>query len=417
MIGAPVQVIRRRPGLDVRSDFPILDRLIHGKPLVYLDSAATSQKPRPVIDAMVDYYENYNANIHRGVYTIAEEATAGYEAARKKTAAFIGAASAKEVIFVRNTTEAISLVVQTWGRANLKAGDEVILTEMEHHSNLVPWFLLAEQVGFKIKYIPVTPEGRLDISVLPSLLTERTRLVSLTHVSNVLGTINPVRKISDMAHDAGALCVVDGAQSVPHMPVNVQDLGCDFLAFSGHKMLGPTGIGCLYGRRALLEEMPPFMGGGEMIRQVTYEGATWNDLPWKFEAGTPSIMEGIVLGVAVDYLQSMGMEAVQRHEQELTAYTMQRLQAMRGVSVFGPPANERGAAIAFEVKGMHPHDVATLLDQDGIAVRAGHHCAQPLHHTLGIPASTRASLYVYTIPEEIDALAASLERAQKVFGV
>jgi len=407
----------RDGGLDVRSDFPILERQVHGKPLTYLDSAATSQKPRQVIDAMSAYYASYNANIHRGVYTIAEEATAAYEAARKKVATFIGAASTKEVIFVRNTTEAINLVAQTWGRKNLRAGDEVVLTEMEHHSNLVPWFLLAEQIGFTIRYIPVTAGGLLDLAALPHLLSERTRLVSLTQMSNVLGTIIDVRAVADAAHRAGALCLVDGAQSVPHMPVDVKQMDCDFLAFSGHKMLGPTGIGCLYGKRAVLEEMPPFMGGGEMIRHVTYEGARYNDLPWRFEAGTPSIAEGIGLGVAVDYLTNLGMDNVHRQEEVLTAAAMAKLSAMPGVTVYGPPANQRGGAVAFTVKGMHPHDIATLLDQDAIAVRAGHHCAQPLHTKLGIPASTRASFYVYNTLADVDVLVESLARAQKLFGV
>jgi len=406
-------MVVQRPVLDVRADFPILERLVHGKPLAYLDSAATSQKPRQVVDAMTEYYFSYNANIHRGVYTIAEEATAAYEAARKKIAAFIGAASSKEVIFVRNTTEAINLVAYSWGRKNLKAGDEVVLTEMEHHSNLVPWFLLAEQIGFQIRYIPVTPDGLLDTSVLPRLLSERTRLVSLTHMSNVLGTITPVREVADAAHRAGALCLVDGAQSVPHMAVNVREMDCDFMAFSGHKMLGPTGVGCLYGKRAVLEETPPFLGGGEMIKNVTFEGARYNDLPWRFEAGTPSI----ALGAAVDYLQALGMDNVRRQEESLTAYALDRLRAMPGITVYGPPASKRGSAVSFTVKGMHPHDVATLLDQDAIAVRAGHHCAQPLHNKLGIPASTRASFYVYNTPQEIDRLVDSLARAQKLFGV
>ncbi len=414
---AHAQPVAALPGLDVRADFPILKRLVHGKPLTYLDSAATSQKPRQVLDTMADYYENYNANIHRGVYTLAEEATGRYEAARKKIAAFIGAASYREIIFVRNTTEAINLVAYAWGRANLKAGDEVVLTEMEHHSNLLPWFILREQLGFKIRYIPITPEGLLDLSVLPTLLSERTRLVSLTHMSNVLGTINPVHEVAAAAHRAGALCLVDGAQSVPHMAVDVKDIDCDFMAFSGHKMLGPTGIGCLYGKRAILEEMPPFMGGGEMIKTVTYDGAGYNDLPWKYEAGTPSIAEGIGIGAAVDYLRALGMPAIRQHEHSLTTYALQRLSAMPGITIYGPAVDQRGGAVAFTVKGMHPHDVATLLDQDAIAVRAGHHCAQPLHTKLAIPASTRASFYVYNTLEEIDRLVESLARAQKVFGV
>jgi cysteine desulfurase/selenocysteine lyase len=402
---------------NVRADFPILNRLVHGKPLIYLDSAATSQKPRQVLDAMTAYYNGYNANIHRGVYAIAEEATAAYEAARKKVATFIGAASSKEIIFVRNTTEAINLVAYAWGRKYLKAGDEVVLTEMEHHSNMVPWFIMAEQIGFTIRYIPITPEGLLDTTVLPKLLSTRTRLVSLTHMSNVLGTINPVHEVAAAAHRAGALCLVDGAQSVPHMPVNVRDLDCDFMAFSGHKMLGPTGIGCLYGKRAVLEDMPPFMGGGEMIKVVTYDGARYNDLPWRFEGGTMAIAEAVGLGVAVDYLSALGMDKVRAMEEHLTAYALERLGAVPGVTIYGPEARRRGGAVAFTVKGMHPHDIATLLDLDGVAVRSGHHCAQPLHIRLGIPASTRASFYVYNVPEEIDLLAESLERAQKVFGV
>ncbi|HEX2988111.1 MAG TPA: cysteine desulfurase [Chloroflexota bacterium] len=403
--------------MDCKADFPILARQINGKPLTYLDSTATAQKPQVVIDSMVDYYTRYNANIHRGIYTMAEEATAAYEDARKRLGRFIGAQSAKEVIFTRNTTEAINLVAQTWGRQNLKHGDAVLLTEMEHHSNLVPWFILAEQIGFSIRYIPITPDGQLDLSVLPQVLTERTKLVSLVHVSNVLGTINPVRKIADEAHKVGALCLVDGAQSVPHMPVNVQSLGCDFLALSGHKMAGPTGSGALWGRKHLLEDMPPFMGGGEMIRNVTYEGARWNELPWKYEAGTPAIAEGIGLGAAVDYLQGLGMDKVRAHEETLTAYAMERLHAMRGVTIYGPAAEKRGGVIAFNLEKIHPHDMAAILDQDGIAIRAGHHCAQPLHHKLGIPASARASFYVYNDASDVDRLIASLERAQAFFGV
>jgi cysteine desulfurase/selenocysteine lyase len=409
--------LRRQPGMAVRQDFPILDRLIHGKPFTYLDSTATTQKPLQVIDAMAEYFSSYNANIHRGVYTVAEEATARHEESRSKIARFVGAASPKEIIFVRNATEAINLVAYCWGRQHLKPGDEIILTEMEHHANLVPWFITSEQLGFKIRYIPITPEGELDLSVLPRLLTDRTRLVSITHMSNVLGTINPVREIADAAHRAGALCLVDGAQSVPHMPVNVQELGCDFVAFSAHKMLGPTGVGALYGRRQILEAMPVFMGGGEMIRQVTFEGFTPTDLPWKFEAGTPAIMEDIVFGVAVDYLESMGMPAVRRHEESLMGYALDALSSIHGLTIYGPPAPKRGGVVAFSMAGVHPHDVATILDEDGIAVRAGHHCAQPLHNKLGIPASTRASFYVYSIPEEVDRLVASLRRVQKVFRV
>jgi cysteine desulfurase/selenocysteine lyase len=399
----------------IRSDFPILERQVHGKRLVFLDSAASSQRPRQVIEAMDDYYRRSHANVHRGVHALSEEATDLYEAARKKVARFIGAKSTREVIWTRNATEAINLVAYSWGRTSVREGDEIIATEMEHHANLVPWQLLAKEKGAKLRFIPITDEGTLKLDQLDELLTPRTRLVAVTHMSNVLGTINPIKEIAERAHTVGALCLVDGAQSVPHMPVNVQELGCDFLAFSGHKMCGPTGIGVLWGRRDLLESMPPFLAGGEMILRVTLEGAEWNELPYKFEAGTPAIAEAVGLGVAVDYMSGLGMEAVQAHGKEIVAYAMERLAEVPGLQILGPADPEQhGSLTTFTLSGIHPHDLATILDAEGVAVRAGHHCAMPLHLRLGLPASTRASFYIYTLPEEIDALVEALYRAKQV---
>ncbi len=386
-----------------------------GVPLVYLDNAATSQKPRAVIEAMDTYYRSYNANVHRGIHRLSEAATAAYEGARVRVARFINAPDPDQVIFVRNTTEGINLVAFTWGRANLRPGDEILLTEMEHHSNIVPWQLLAEEKGAVVRYIPFTGEGLLDLSRLPELLTGRTRIFSFTAMSNVFGTINPVQELVAAAHAVGAVTVVDAAQAVPHLPVDVQALDCDFLAFSSHKMCGPTGIGVLYGKRHLLEAMPPFMGGGDMIRRVRLEGSTWNDLPWKFEAGTPSIAEGIGLGAAVDYLSAIGMEAVHAHEQFITDYALEALSEIEGLQTLGPPAAQKGGVAAFTLEGAHPHDIAQLLDQDGIAVRAGHHCAMPLHHKLNLPASARASFYLYTTTEDVDKLVAGLHRVRQVF--
>jgi len=411
----------QRPALDVeaiRRDFPILQREVNGRPLVYLDSAATSQKPDVVISAIDHYYRWYNANVHRGIHKLSEESTAAYEEARAKVARFIGARSARECIFVRNTTEGINLVAYAWGRKHVGPGDEILLTEMEHHSNLVPWQRLAEEKGARLRFIPVTDDGYLDLSRLDELLTERTRLVSLIHMSNVLGTINPVEEITRRAHERGAIVLVDGAQSVPHFPVDVQALDCDFLAFSGHKMCGPTGIGVLYGRRHLLEEMDPFLGGGDMIKEVHLYQSRWNDVPWKFEAGTPSIVEGIGLGVAVDYLTHVGLAAIHEHEQRLVHYGLERIAAIKGVTIYGPRSPEdKGGVITFNVAGIHPHDLATVLDRVGVAIRAGHHCAMPLHERYGIPASSRASFYLYTTFTEIDALADALEQAKAVFGV
>ena len=399
----------------IRADFPILDRTVHGKKLVFLDSAASSQKPLQVMRAMDEYYRSSHANVHRGVYTLSEEATDLYEAARKKVARFIGAKSSREVIWTRNATESINLVAYSWGRANIRAGDEILLTEMEHHSNIVPWQLLAQEKGARLRYIPINDDGTLKLDSLDQLLTPRTRLVAFTHMSNVLGTVNPAQALVERAHAAGAVCLVDSAQSVPHMPVNVQELGCDFMAFSGHKMCGPTGIGVLWGRRDLLEAMPPFMGGGDMIRRVTFEGSEWAELPYKFEAGTPAIAEAIGLGAAVDYLGSLGMAAVRAHEKETTAYALERLVEVPGVNLYGPADPElHGGLATFTLDGIHPHDLATILDADGIAVRAGHHCAMPLHLKLGLPATTRASFYIYTLREEIDALVKALYHAKQV---
>lgn len=400
----------------IREDFPILQQLINGKPLVYLDSTATSQKPESVLRAMNEYYERTNANVHRGVYTIAEQATEQYEAARKKVQKFINAKSWREIVFTRNATEALNLVAYAWGRVNVHAGDEVIITAMEHHSNIVPWQLLCQEKGATLKHIPVDANGLLELDALDSLLTDRTRLVCVVHVSNVLGTINPLDTIIPRAHAAGALTVIDGAQAAPHMPVDVQALGCDFYAFSGHKMLGPTGSGGLYARRALLESMPPFLAGGDMIREVHLDHSLWNELPYKFEAGTPAIAEAIGLGAAVDYLNALGMGHVREHERELTAYALEKLQTVPGVSILGPlDANKRGGVIAFDFPDVHPHDLAAVLDREGICVRAGHHCAMPLHEQYGLAATTRASFYVYNTAEEVDYLAEKLAKVHQIF--
>jgi len=400
----------------IRAGFPVLSQQVHGKPLVFLDSAASSQKPLPVLEAMQAVYSESYANVHRGVYTLSEETTSSYEAARDKVAAFINAPHREEVIFTRNTTEAINLIAYTWGVQNVGPGDRVLLTEMEHHSNIVPWQFLAQQKGAELVYVPLTEEGTLDLERLDELLDPGVKLFAFTLMSNVLGTIVPAEEIIQRAQAAGAVTVVDGAQGVPHIPVDVQRLGCDFLAFSAHKMCGPTGTGVLYGRRALLEAMPPFLTGGDMIRRVDWHDATWNDLPWKFEAGTPAIVEAIGFGAAVDYLNQIGMESVAAHEQETVAYAMQQLSALPGMHIAGPPAEQRGGVIAFTFRGIHPHDLAHLLDLDGIAVRAGHHCAQPLHKRLGLVATTRASFYLYNTREEADRLAGGLEKAAHILG-
>jgi cysteine desulfurase/selenocysteine lyase len=401
----------------IRGDFPILNREVRpGVPVVYLDSTATSQKPAVVIEAMDVFYHQSNANIHRGVHTLAEEATALYEAAREKVAKFINAPSARQVIFTRNTTESINLVAHTWARANLKAGDLVILTEMEHHSNLVPWQMLKMERGIRLEFIPVTENGLLDLDGYRALLNQAPKLVSFTHMSNVLGTINPAAEIIRLAHEAGAVTLVDGAQSVPHFGVDVQALDVDFLAFSAHKMCGPTGIGALYGKTKLLEGMPPFLGGGDMIKTVHLREFVPNTLPHKFEAGTPAIAEAIGFGAAVDYLTSVGMDAIAAHEREITEYALERLEEVPGLKLLGPDAQAKGGVAAFTFDGVHPHDVSQVLDRDGIAVRAGHHCAQPLHEKFGIPASSRASFYLYNTKDEVDKLVEGIYKVKEIFG-
>jgi len=415
---APETNSAARTAADIRKDFPILSRQVHGKPLVYLDSAASSQKPYTVIEAMSAYYETCHANVHRGVYEISEEATAKMEKARVKVARFINARQSKQVIFTRNTTESINLVAYTWGNTNIAAGDLIVLTEIEHHSNLVPWQLLAQRTGARLEFVPITDDGLLRLDIYEQLLQQQPKLVAFAHMSNVLGTINPARQMIAQAHAAGAVVLLDAAQSVPHLPVDVQALDADFLCFSSHKMLGPTGIGVLYGRRDLLEAMPPFMGGGDMIRTVGLRESTWNDLPWKFEAGTPAIAEAIGLGVAVDYLNALGMENVHRYEQEITAYAMAQLRAIPGLTIYGPEATQRGGVVAFTLADIHPHDLASILDQEvGVAIRAGHHCAQPLMDRFGLAAMARASFYVYTIQEDIDVLVQGLHKALQIFSL
>ncbi len=405
-------------GLDVeaiRADFPILSRRVKDKPLVYLDSAASSQKPVQVLDAMDQYYRQTHANVHRGVHTLSEEATAQYEGARAKVSDFIGACCPKEVIWTRNATEAINLVAYSWGRANLKAGDRILLTEMEHHANLVPWQILATERGVQLDFVPVADDGTLILDNLDRLLTPRTKLFAFTAASNVLGTINPVHELTDAAHKAGALVLLDACQSVPHMPVNVQALDVDFMAFSGHKMLGPTGSGVLWGRREILNAMPPFMGGGDMIREVHLRDFKPSELPWKFEAGTPAIAEAIGLGAAVEYLQNVGMDTIHAAERELTTYAMARMSEVEGLKILGPSADKRGGLVSFVLGDIHPHDIAAALDSMGIAIRAGHHCAMPLHERYQIPASARASFYLYNTHEEVDVLIASLKKVVEYF--
>lgn len=402
----------------VRADFPILQQEHHpGVPLVYLDNAASSQKPLSVINAIDNYYRNYNANVHRGIHKLSEQATEAYEGARVKIRKFINAASKREIIYVRGTTEGINLVASTWGRANLNAGDVVISTQMEHHSNIVPWQILAAEKGFKVRYVPVLPDGSLDMDAYAAMLREgRVKLVTAMHVSNVLGTVNPIAEMARMAHEAGALILADGAQAVPHMPVDVQALDVDFYTFSGHKMLGPTGSGALYGKRDLLEAMPPWLGGGDMISRVSLDGSTWNDLPYKFEAGTPSIAEAIGLGAAIDYLSALGIEKIHMHEQIMTAYALERLSEVPGLTLYGltDPA-KKGAVASFTMQGIHAHDLAQLLDEQGIAVRAGHHCAQPLHECMNLQATARASFYLYNTPAEVDRLVDALYWAKGKF--
>ena len=409
----------------IRSDFPILERQVHGKPLIYLDNAATSQKPEVVIRSMSEYYERYNANIHRGVHRLAEEATAAYENARRKVGRFINAYRPSEIVFVRNTTEAINLVSNSWGRMNVGQGDVIILSVMEHHSNLVPWQLLAQATGARLEFIGLDESGRLVLDDLDALLEKhgtRAKLVSISGMSNVLGTINPVREIADRVHQAGALLLVDGAQSVPHLPVDVRVTGADFLAFSGHKMLGPTGIGVLWARKEILNAMPPFLGGGDMIKSVHLRSSEWNDVPHKFEAGTPDIAQAIGLGAAVEYLSGLGMDNVLAHERAVADYALDRLATVPNLRIYGPPASERGGVVTFNLMRdgellIHPHDLASILDREGIAIRAGHHCTQPLMEHYEVPATARASFYVYNVESEVDALTESLIKALSMFGL
>ena len=400
----------------LRADFPILDQEVFGHRLVYLDSAATSQKPLAVIEAMDAYYRHDNANVHRGIYQLSERATAAYEGARDKVARLIGVGDPREIIWTRNATEAINLVAYSWGRRNIGRGDAIILTEMEHHANLVPWQILAQERDGDLEFIPITDDGILRQDVFEVLLRLKPKLVAFTHVSNTLGTINPVVEMTRMAHEAGALVLIDGAQAVPHLPVDVAAIGCDFYVFSGHKALAPTGSGVLWGRRELLEAMPPFMGGGDMIREVHLRRSEWNEIPWKFEAGTPDISAQIGLGAAADYLVDIGMDRVRDHERELTAYALEMLpREVPGIELYGPAAELRGGVVPFNLPGIHPHDVAQVLDRFGVAVRAGHHCTMPLHERLDLAATARASFQVYTSKADIDALAAGLREVQRLF--
>jgi len=404
----------------IRQDFPIFERRVRGdKPLVYLDSGATSQKPRQVIDALAQFYTTINANIHRGVYELSEAATLAYDEARAKVAAFIHAADPRECIFVRNTTEGINLVAYSWARANLQPGDVVVLSVMEHHSNIVPWQILAQERGIILRYLDIDDTGRLRLEQLDTWLErDNVKLVSLTHVSNVLGTITPVTTVVHKAHQAGALVLIDGAQAAPHLPIDVQAMDCDFYVFSGHKMLGPMGIGVLYAKRAILETMPPFLGGGDMIRTVTLEGSTWADPPAKFEAGTPSVADAVALGAAIDYLQHVGMTAIQQHERALLDYALARLDEIPGITLYGPRGDDRSGVVSFTLGTVHPHDIASILDVEvGVAIRAGHHCTQPLMHRLGVVATARASFYLYNTVEDIDRLVEGLLLVRHTFRV
>ncbi|MGP8071030.1 MAG: cysteine desulfurase [Candidatus Bathyarchaeia archaeon] len=400
----------------IREDFPILKRQVNDKPLVYFDNAATSQKPKVVIDAIDRYYREYNANIHRGIHKLAEEATLAYEEAREKVANFVNAKRTEEIIFTRNATEAINLVAYSWGRANIGKGDKIVLTIMEHHSNIVPWQLLAEEKGAKVEFVKIDGNCELIQDEVHESIDEKTKIVCVTHASNVLGTINPVKEIGRLAHRYGALFLIDAAQSVPHMTVDVREIDCDFAAFSGHKMLGPTGIGVLYGKSEQLQNMPPFLGGGEMIREVHTSGACWKDLPYKFEAGTPDISGAIGLGAAVDYLRAIGMRNVHDYEKEITSYALERMKQVDGVVIYGPTdVTHRVGVVSFNLGDIHPHDLASILDEEGIAIRSGHHCAQPLMEFLELPATSRASFYIYNTKEEVDVFVNALDKARKIF--
>lgn len=400
---------------EIRKDFPILSREVNGKPLVYLDNAATSQKPRRVLDKLTEYYELHNANPHRGVHRLAEEATMMFEEAREKVADFIGADDSRSVIFTRGTTESINLVAYAWGRRNLREGDEVVLTESEHHSNLVPWQLAARDTGAKLRFIPIRDDGTLDMDEAEKLIGDRTKIVSAIHASNVLGTVNPVEKLAEVAHANNALMLVDGAQSGPHLPVDVASLGCDFFAASGHKMLGPTGVGFLWGRPEILDSMEPFLGGGDMIREVKLESSTWNDLPHKFEAGTMNVAQVVGLGAAVDYLTELGMDNVREHERKLGEYAYRRFSEMDDATVYGPEKDRTGV-VSFSLPDIHPHDISQLLDEEGVAIRSGHHCCQPLMRRLGVAATARASFYLYNTEEEVDVFIEAINKAREFFG-
>jgi cysteine desulfurase / selenocysteine lyase len=399
---------------EIRRLFPILDQKVNGKPLIYLDNAATSQKPLSVIEALDRYYREYNSNVHRGVHTLGTKATDAYEGAREKVRRFINAKSTQEIIFTRGTTTALNMVAASYGRANLQEGDEIVITYMEHHSNLIPWQQAAKRTGATLKYIPLQADGTIDMKDVEATVTENTKIVAVAHVSNVLGTINPIKEIARVAHQRGAVLVVDAAQSAPHMKIDVQDLDCDFLAFSGHKMCGPTGIGVLYGKRELLEKMEPVEFGGEMIDFVDLYESTWKELPWKFEGGTPIIAGAIGLGAAIDFLEEIGLDNIAAHEQELAQYALERLSAIDGLTIYGP--KHRGGLVTFNIEGVHPHDVATVLDAEGIAVRAGHHCAQPLMKWLNVTATARASFYLYNTKEEIDQFVGALQKTKEYFG-
>jgi cysteine desulfurase/selenocysteine lyase len=401
----------------LRADFPILAQEINGKPLAYLDSAVTAQKPRQMLDAMTNFYETSYANVHRGVYALAERATEAFEGSREKIARFVNAPTSREIVFTRNATEALNLVAYAWGVPNLGPGDVVVVTELEHHSNFVPWQYIARQRGAEFRMIPLTESGELDLDALDGLAGEgQVKVVATNLVSNALGTVNPVERLTAWAHEQGAIMVVDAAQAAPHRPIDVQAIGCDFLAFSAHKLCGPSGVGALWGRRELLEEMEPFNLGGHMIRKVQFEETTWGDLPHKFEAGTAPIAEAVGFGAAVDYITEAGLEAIEQHEHDLVAYALDKIQDVPGITLYGPPPDRRAGIVSFNMDGVHPHDVAQVLDWEGVAIRAGHHCCQPLMQRLGVAATNRASFYLYTVPEEIDRLADGLLRVRKVFG-
>jgi cysteine desulfurase/selenocysteine lyase len=399
----------------IREDFPVLEREVGGEPLVYLDNAATSQTPEQVIEAISHYYRHYNANVHRGIHQLSQEASIAYEEAHDRVAEFVGAEGREEIVFTKNTTEAMNLVAYSWGLEELGPGDEVVLTEMEHHASLVTWQQIGKRTGAEVKYVPVTDDGYLDMEAAAELITDDTAMVSCVHVSNTLGTANPVGELADLAHDHGAYVFVDAAQSVPNRPVDVGEIGADFLAFSGHKMCGPTGIGVLYGKEEVLESMSPYLYGGDMILKVTYEDSTWNELPWKFEAGTPNIAQGIGLAEAIDYLEDIGMERIQRHEESLAEYAYDRLTEHDDVEVYGPPGDDRGGLVSFNVDGVHAHDLSSIVNDHAVAIRAGDHCTQPLHDKLGVAASARASFYLYNTREEVDKLVEAVDDARQLF--